>query len=122
MWARVFLFFLFHAALLALILVYLVPVIKRFRNEAEKAYNREKEYLNPIEDKLLEKQTTVIEKQITVIEKHPKLPPITIGKKILCKSCKTKKLRGLGKGMGKIVVHEKDCAHLKRLLDNSVEV
>ena len=52
---------------------------------------------------------------------------LTIGKKELCKECKTKTYRKiLGKDKnedyGFIVIHKKGCAYLKKIMKNSVEV
>jgi len=115
MLGRIFLFFLFISFLLAIVLVYLVPLAKRLRNDAEKIYDKEEIYLNPVEDKQSQKDSTAIKKPL-------KFLPIIIGKKILCKSCKTKKFRPLGKDKGEIVVHKVDCTYFKKLMNNSVEV
>jgi len=49
-----------------------------------------------------------------------------VGKKVLCKSCGTKKYYKLNnfseEDYGVIVIHKKDCIYLKHLLENSVEV
>lgn len=55
------------------------------------------------------------------------LGPIRVGRKILCKSCKTKTYtkiigRKINVNYGIIVRHKKDCNYMERVIKNSVEV